>query len=310
MLADVPRLIFRVFTRKKASLTEEPFSKAHRHEKHSKLRISSQTLSQNAFYFLSFIIIYCTDKDVGVLILAVTYLIMNVLRIRFLIKTGNAYVTSPDGHNINDFIIKPFRLIVLLYLAYKLKQPIWMLGFAIFFVKWILIRPYDEFFDIPNWFHFVLVACSAVLVLSVYPFHFFGVIAPDTLKTALTTISAVYVSYVGLLGIFLGIITSENQHDNAIRKYFIQGFILNISYVSLLVLLCMVGILVYGSDSINLNSEYLFKTNLSLSLLDSKQYLFNVIFSLSWFIIFFFTMTGIVMLLKIGKMIPDFMKKK
>lgn len=307
MLGDFPRLFFRIGL----IINKEYFSKQHRKEEHSIKRIIIQTIAQNAFYILSLLIIFFIKHDVSYIMITVIYCIEIIYKTKYQIQQKSAYVTRNKGHNINDFIIKPTRMVIALLLAYKLGQIAWIVGFGIIFCKWMLTRPYEEIFDVPNWFHAILVTASSVLVCIVYPLDIIRIIQPDNLKTYLSTVPQVYVAYVGLLGVFLGALLNENKTEPSKRKYVTGGFILNFIFVSVLVLFCIIGLLSYlSNEPLNMSGLFLFTENVGLNPADVKKYLmWGIIFPLSWFIFPVTIMTALLMLIETGRFIPNSLRK-
>src|SRR5271157_1840583 len=146
MLADMPRLAFRPFSRK------QPFDTAHRTKKFSTRRVLVQTLLQSVFYLIALGILYYTSFDLTFLTLALTYAALLAVKCVHQVKRKGAYVTDPVGHAMNDFVIKPFRMFALMITAVKTGQPIWLIGFGFVFVKWILTIFYERVFDVPTWY--------------------------------------------------------------------------------------------------------------------------------------------------------------
>lgn len=292
MLADLPRLLFRIVRFR--LLRKKPFSTEHRKEKYSPGRIIAQVILQNAGYVISLIILFCIFKAWLLIFFLLIYLCLLGIKLFHQINEQSAYVITRTGHNINDLLIKPLRMVILLSVASTLGQTIWLLGFGIIFAKWVLTRPYEEKFDVPNWFHGVLVSSSGVLVLLIYPIEL-GIIPSDTIIALLRTVAPVYATYVGLLAAFLGIAV-RNSEGNSITPFLFSGVLLNFFSTSLILLLCLLGFFVFKSEpaaSLSLSIDALFRTNNSLPFYDFKRYtLFGVILSLSWFSLFFFNMTA------------------
>lgn len=199
-------------------------------------------------------------------------------------------------------------MLILLFLALELKQFIWLLGFGILFSKSILVRLYEKRFDVPNWFHALLVLSSAILVLLIY-FLDLGIIPSENVVSFVSTVPKIYATYVGLLAAFLGLAT-KNDKDESITAYLFSGIILNFAFTSLLIMLCIIGFFVFKTgvtESINLSLSDLFKSNTFLQFDDLKKYtLLGVIFSLSWLLMFPINMTAWVIA---GKISPKFSKK-
>ena len=288
---------------------QKPFDSSHRGRNYSLGRIILQSSSQNVFYFISFGLLYAACNSVLFIIVGIAYLIPLLIRMAHQIRSKTAYVTTDIGHNLNNWIIKPLRMLILLVIAYVLQQPIWLLGFGIIFTKWALTFLYEKFFDVPAWYHLILVLLSSLLVLALYPFNL-GIIQADTLKAFLTTIPTVYAAYVGLLGVFLSVTLAGGDKDMDLRRYFTGGIILDFLYTSALILLSLFGILVFGNEPLHMQSADLFSQTGYLSVQDVKRYvLFGIVFSLSWLLFFYTIMTAHLMLLETGKFIPAFWRK-
>lgn len=300
LLADLPRLFYRHLSFRK------PFDSSHRSKEYHWYRVLIQAFFQSIFYLISLGLLYYVQKNLILLGLAFLYCIPLIFRIVHQIKAKSAYVTSEYGHNINNYIIKPLRMLILLSIGFIFQQPIWLLGLAIVIVKWGLTLFYEKIFDVPHWYHFLLVILSAMLVLSIYPFDL-GVVPPETLRTFFTTIPTVYAAYVGLLGVFLSITISSAEGDIELKRYFTGGIILNFSYSSVLILLSLISIIVFGNNSLSLTSVDLFSNSGKLTAISFKNYmLFGLVFSLSWLLFFYTIMTAHLMLLQTGKLIPTF----
>lgn len=194
--------------------------------------------------------------------------------------------------------MKPFRLIVVLFIFFKLKQFAWLLGFSILFSKWLLITCYDREFDVQRLFHVILVATSVILVLSIYPLQVLGTadISADALRSVFSTIPAVYTAFVGFLGVLYTIILTENKDDDTPRQYVTKGILLNFSFTSLLTIFSLVAILIFSSHGLSLSSDALFKTELVLTRANIiPKLLFSIILSLGLFVLLFISMTTYVM---------------
>ena len=304
LLADLPRLFYRHLSLSK------PFDSSHRLKEYHWYRVLIQAFFQNIFYLISLGLLYSVQKNLILLWLAFLYCIPLSFRIVHQIKTKSAYVTSEYGHNINNYILKPLRMLILLSISFIFQQPIWLLGLAIVIVKWGLTFFYEKIFDVPDWYHLLLVILSSLLVLTIYPFDL-GVLPPETIRTFFTTIPTVYAAYVGLLGVFLSITISSADGDIELRRYFTGGIILNFSYASVLILLSLISIIVFGNNSLSLTSVDMFSNSGKLTAISIKNYmLFGLVFSLSWFLFFYTVMTAHLMLLQTGKFIPDFWKRR
>jgi hypothetical protein len=294
MTGDLPRLLFRM----RGCSKHRMFSTAHRIGNYSKFRIISQQLVQNAAYLAVIFSLYLFYHDLGFLILFLLTVILNGCRIKYQISIGTPYVITDTGHFINDAIMKPFRLVVVLFIFFKLKQFAWLLGFSILFSKWLLITCYDREFDVPKLFHAVLVVSSVILVLSIYPIQVLGTgsVSADALRSVFSTIPAVYTAFVGFLGVLYTIILTENKDDDTLRQYVTKGILLNFSFTSLLTIFSLVAILIFSSQSLSLDAEALFKTELPLTRKDIVPKLFfSFILSLGWFVLLFISMTTYVM---------------
>lgn len=304
MLADIPRLIFRHVS------FLQPFDASHRARRYSSTRIIIQSASQSVFYFVSLWLLYVVSGNIIFIIFAIIYLIPLIIRLAHHIKNKIAYVTTVMGHNLNNYVLKPLRLIFLIFITNYFQQPIWLIGFSIVFVKWILTLFYEKYFDVPTWYHLLLIVTSASLVLFIYPFDL-GLLGTDTLRTFFTTIPAVYAAYIGLLGVFFGLLLSGGEKDMDLRKYFSGGIIANFSFTSALILLCLISIFVFGSESLSMKTENIFVQAGHLTIAEYKKYiLFGVVLSLSWLLFFYTIMTVHIMLLATGKFIPAFWKKR
>ena len=309
MLADLPRLGFRLLPEHRNSFQKDSFTTGHRVRRYGLARIFAQFFFQNILYILSLAIVYALYRDIAVLILVTTYMLLIALQIHFQIRRRSAFVTSPEGHRMNDYVIKPYRLLILIFMATNLREIVWLLGFGLHLIKWLLTTCYEKLFDVPNWYHAILIVASMFAVLLIYPYDLGSIEAP-WLLSLLTTIPKVYVTYVGLLGTFFGIILGEHRNDDGVRRYFIGGFILNFVFVSFLSLLCLTGLLTIKSPALDLTATSIFSSNISYTFIRLKEYvLFGIVFPLSWLLFFFINMTGVLMLLKIGKLTPDYFKR-
>lgn len=310
MLADLPRLLFRFL--RFGLLRKKPFSTEHRKEEHSPGRIIGQVALQNIGYVVSLTILFYLYKDWLFYLFLALHLILLGMKLFHQIKEKNAYVLTKKGHNINDLLIKPLRMVILVSIALTLRQTVWLLGCGIVFAKWVLTRPYEEKFDVPNWFHGVLVASSCFLVLLIYPFEL-GIIPSDTVIVLLRTVAPVYATYVGLLAAFLGLAV-KNTEDNSITPFLFSGVLLNFFSTSFILLLCILGFFVFKSEpaaALGLSADTLFRTNNSLPFYDFKRYtLFGIILSLSWFSLFFFNMTAWVISNKFKPAFMDLLQKE
>lgn len=314
MLADIPRLGFRLFSRKR------PFNTAHRTKKFSPLRVVVQTLLQNILYLVALGILYYAASDLTFLLLGLGYAGLLVVKCVHQVKRKRAYVTDPVGHAMNDFVIKPFRMSALIFAAVRTGQPIWLIGFGLVFVKWILTIFYERVFDVPNWYHTILVSLSAALVLLVFPLGL-GTVKNESLTPFLTAVPSVYAAYVGLLAVFLTIVLGEHKQSSSgegkrqgdyeiLRRYFVGGMILNFSYSSALIVLCLFGLFLFGGEPLGMRAQDLFHFN-SIGWLEGKRYtMFGVVVSLTWLLFFFTIMTAYLMLLQTGGFIPRFWKQR
>lgn len=305
MLAELPRLFFRIISKKPI------LSTAHRVEKHSNIRILIQLTFQDIGYLIAIFIVYWQNRHLIFLLLLCLSFIFQSIKIGYQIKQKSAYITTFIGHNIDDFLIKPLRWFFLLTVGWIIHQPIWLLGFGIIFSQWIITRPYEEVFDVPNWFQAILILSSSLLALLFFPFDL-GLINPETVRDFLMLISTVYVTYISILSALFVLIKNknENKKEEKIHIYYTGGMILNFSYVSLLFFLCLIGLFVFGSQNLDLVADNLFVSKEYLSLIEKKQYiLFGTILSLSWLVLWFTVMTAYMMLIETGKITPNFLKE-
>ena len=193
---------------------------------------------------------------------------------------------------------------MLIIIAFDLQQIIWLLGFGIILTKAILTHYYEKIFDVPNWFHSILIICSFVIVVSFFP-RPLGKIDPDTMKWFLSTVAQVYAAYVGLLGVFITLMVDITGEDQHLRSYFTRGILLNYSCVSVLIIICIISLLTLTSEPINIIRDNLFSMPQNFD-----RYLsFAIIYSLSLFLFFFTIMSAYVMLLHSGRFFSkDFQK--
>ena len=85
--------------------------------------------------------------------------------------------------------------------------------------------------------------------------------------------------------------------------------ILNFSYSSALIVLCLFGLFLFGGEQLGMQAKDLFHFN-SIGWLEGKRYtMFGVVVSLTWLLFFFTIMTAYLMLLETGRFIPRFWRR-
>jgi len=297
MLADLPRLLFRV-----GLSLSNVFSRKHRKQKHSRIRIVFQSVLPNIGYMASLLILYAVFDAWIFLILFFVYCLPLGVRTVHQVGKGNAYVTDAKGHNLNDIVIKPLRMLALLIAAWTCNQPIWLVGFGIVFAKWVLTIPHDRIFDVPSLYHGSIVMLSAILVLLIFPYDF-GVIKSDTLNLFLSTTASVYATFVGLVAVFFTIILGDNRNEPAFRRYFTRGMIISFTSTSILITLCLLGLLLFGTEPLSLASTDLFQRTTSFSW--TKYLVFGLVYALGSLGFLSTILTGYLMLLHTGGLAPD-----
>jgi hypothetical protein len=279
MLADVPRLFF---------LKKSASSSDHVKKKYSKGRIISQITLQNICYMLALFILYLYSSEFLFLMLLIIYLILHLVRLFDQIKIKN------------DFAVKPLRMLILILTAIKLGQLAWLLGCGILFGKWILTIFLERLFMIvPKWYHVTLVILSALLVLLIFPYDL-GIIERDILKDFLTTVSNIYITYIGLLAVFLSIIFPDKDKTD-LRQHFIEGIVRIFACTSLLLIFCVFGLFIFGKEPLDLLGSVLFKRDGGYMSLSSRYFLFGVIISMTWLLFFYTLLTSYLMLITENK---------
>lgn len=300
MMADMARLLFRAINK------VDPFSIKHRHEKYGVYRIIFQIAVQNVGYLISLALLYLFYKDTVFLVLLTCYALVQVLKIIYQAKTNSAYVVTPTGHNINNFIVKPLRMVILIMITWRTSQLIWVFGLIITAIKWLFTITYEAKFDVPNWYHSVLIVVSAGLIFLIFPFEI-GVVKADYARAFFSAVPSIYVSIVGFLGVLYQLILGEEngeKKERKLRHYFTWGIILNFSYTLVLTILCIVGIVSFGDKDLALSADALFNAS-EIQANGLKNYLlFGTIFSLGWFLSFFLMLNTYIMLQHTG-MFPN-----
>jgi len=241
MLGDLPRLLFSL----NKVIVSKQYSVTHRLKKYSVIRIMLQHFAQNLFYMISVALLYIVCLHLALLLLFVGLLFLNIYRIIYQVKLGTPYVITAHGRNFNDYIMKPYRLIILIIAFMIIREPVWLIGFGIYFVKWLLITFYDRNFDVPVYFHFLTVIISAAIVTFLFFLSVFslGNINHDALQGYFSVIATIYTAFIGFLGVLYQIILSSDKEDVRLKGYVTNGLILNYFFGSFLVFFSLISIL-------------------------------------------------------------------
>jgi hypothetical protein len=312
MFSDLPRLLFRggfvlknlpkLFFQQGFRLSDL-FSTAHRHENQSCTRIVFQALLQNLGYILCMMVFLVVFHAVIFAFLLFSYIVILAIRISIQIKQKNAYVTSKSGHNINDFLIKPLRMIVLLVAVWCFNQPIWLLGFGVLFAKWVLTIPHDRIFDVPNLYHVVVVLFSAVLLCVLYPYDI-GMVKPDVLIPFFSTITTVYATFVGLIAIFFSIILQDKNTEIEYYRYFSGGMIISFTSASMVIIFGLLGLIIVPSDQLNLSTVYIFCMSNHFNWM--RYLLFSLVYALSLLGLMSTVLIGYIMIFKTSNLLVPY----